>query len=138
MKVHTKTVLSHLCIMFLPVLQACAQPGPQEQIWQAEQIGQPGQIGQQTARIFSQQELDQMLAPIALYPDALLSQILMAATYPLLYSLWVPWQVVIDNQCTKLEIDTFSRSFSGNHNFCFVIVITTECINQCSSSIDLR
>ena len=31
---------------------------------------------------FAQQELDQMLAPIALYPDALLSQILMAATYP--------------------------------------------------------
>ena len=31
---------------------------------------------------FSQQELDQMLAPIALYPDPLLSQILMAATYP--------------------------------------------------------
>lgn len=32
---------------------------------------------------FSQQELDQMLAPIALYPDPLLSQILMASTYPL-------------------------------------------------------
>ena len=32
---------------------------------------------------FSQQELDQMLAPIALYPDPLLSQILMATTYPL-------------------------------------------------------
>jgi len=32
---------------------------------------------------FSQQELDSMLAPIALYPDSLLSQILMAATYPL-------------------------------------------------------
>jgi hypothetical protein len=32
---------------------------------------------------FTQQELDQMLAPIALYPDALLSQVLMAATYPL-------------------------------------------------------
>jgi hypothetical protein len=30
-----------------------------------------------------QQELDRMLAPIALYPDSLLSQILMAATYPL-------------------------------------------------------
>lgn len=30
----------------------------------------------------SQQELDTMLAPIALYPDALLSQILMASTYP--------------------------------------------------------
>src|SRR3989304_891274 len=32
---------------------------------------------------FSPQELDQMLAPVALYPDPLLSQILMAATYPL-------------------------------------------------------
>src|SRR5512147_650906 len=32
---------------------------------------------------YSQQELDQMLAPIALYPDPLLSQILMASTYPL-------------------------------------------------------
>ena len=31
---------------------------------------------------FSQPELDQMLAPVALYPDALLSQILMASTYP--------------------------------------------------------
>jgi len=34
-------------------------------------------------RAFTQQELDQMLAPIALYPDSLLSQILMASTYPL-------------------------------------------------------
>ncbi len=32
---------------------------------------------------FKQEELDQMLAPIALYPDALLVQILMASTYPL-------------------------------------------------------
>jgi len=33
-------------------------------------------------RPFRQWELDQLLAPIALYPDALLSQVLMAATYP--------------------------------------------------------
>jgi len=32
---------------------------------------------------FSKEELDQMLAPIALYPDALLAQVLMASTYPL-------------------------------------------------------
>src|SRR5712691_8150649 len=31
----------------------------------------------------TQQELDQMLAPIALYPDSLLSQIFMASSYPL-------------------------------------------------------
>ena len=33
--------------------------------------------------IFKQEELEQMLAPIALYPDSLLTQILMASTYPL-------------------------------------------------------
>ncbi|RUP10751.1 DUF3300 domain-containing protein [Hyphomicrobium sp.] len=32
---------------------------------------------------FSKQQLDQMLAPIALYPDDLLSNVLMASTYPL-------------------------------------------------------
>jgi Protein of unknown function (DUF3300) len=32
---------------------------------------------------YSQDELDQLLAPIALYPDQLLTQILIAATYPL-------------------------------------------------------
>jgi hypothetical protein len=40
--------------------------------------------GQATdGQAFKQEELDQILAPIALYPDALLAQILMAATYPL-------------------------------------------------------
>ncbi|HLG44783.1 MAG TPA: DUF3300 domain-containing protein [Reyranella sp.] len=37
----------------------------------------------QDAKTFKPEELDQMLAPIALYPDPLLSQILMAAGYPL-------------------------------------------------------
>ena len=32
---------------------------------------------------FSKEELTQMLAPIALYPDALTAQVLMASTYPL-------------------------------------------------------
>jgi len=32
---------------------------------------------------FKQEELDQLLAPIALYPDSLLTQVLMASTYPL-------------------------------------------------------
>ena len=34
-------------------------------------------------KTFSQQDLDQLLAPIALYPDDLLAQIFMASTYPL-------------------------------------------------------
>jgi uncharacterized membrane protein YgcG len=36
-----------------------------------------------TAKTFSQEELDQLVAPIALYPDSLFAQILMASTYPL-------------------------------------------------------
>ena len=36
-----------------------------------------------SGKTFSQQDLDELLAPIALYPDALLAQILMASTYPL-------------------------------------------------------
>jgi hypothetical protein len=37
----------------------------------------------QSRPAYTQAELDRMLAPIALYPDALLSQILMASTYPI-------------------------------------------------------
>ena len=42
-----------------------------------------GNVPESSEPEFSQAELDQMLAPIALYPDALLAQILMASTYPL-------------------------------------------------------
>jgi hypothetical protein len=37
----------------------------------------------QESKPFKQEQLDQMLAPIALYPDELLTQMLMASTYPL-------------------------------------------------------
>ncbi len=40
---------------------------------------------------FSEAQLDQMMAPIALYPDSLLSQILMASTYPADVSEAVKW-----------------------------------------------
>ena len=44
----------------------------------------PGASGQPAAPpAFQQAELDQLLAPIALYPDSLLAQIFMASTYPL-------------------------------------------------------
>jgi uncharacterized membrane protein YgcG len=44
----------------------------------------PGTFGQPAEQPgYKQEELDQILAPIALYPDSLLAQILMASTYPL-------------------------------------------------------
>jgi Protein of unknown function (DUF3300) len=54
-------------------------------------LGASGALGEgpapamsdQAVAQFTPEQLDQMLAPIALYPDPLLAQILMAATYPL-------------------------------------------------------
>jgi len=60
-------------------------------VWAAPTLGQSAggggsatpQSQNANAPVFSVQEIDAMVAPIALYPDALLSQVLMAATYPL-------------------------------------------------------
>ena len=43
----------------------------------------PAAFAQDRGADYRQEELDQLLAPIALYPDSLLSQVLMASTYPL-------------------------------------------------------
>jgi hypothetical protein len=47
----------------------------------APQVGMAQSTGGD--KTYKQEELDQLLAPIALYPDSLLAQILMASTYPL-------------------------------------------------------
>lgn len=49
----------------------------------AQDAAPPGAPPPQAAANFTAEQLDQMLAPVALYPDALLAQVLMAATYPL-------------------------------------------------------
>jgi hypothetical protein len=88
MKAGVRFVLAHALALPLCVSVAFAQvtelgPADQPAAVQPGQ-GQPdsGQP-QQAQPAFAQQELDQMLAPIALYPDSLLSQILMASTYPI-------------------------------------------------------
>ena len=51
----------------------------------------PGSAWAQNAPTFKDEELDQMLAPIALYPDSLLAQVLMASTYPADVAAAVAW-----------------------------------------------
>ena len=46
------------------------------------QSAPPAQTQQQPPP-FTAEQLDQLVAPIALYPDPLLAQVLMASTYPL-------------------------------------------------------
>src|SRR4029450_4934971 len=49
----------------------------------APTTGQPQTAAADTRKTFTAAQLDQLLAPVALYPDPLLAQILMGATYPL-------------------------------------------------------
>ena len=44
---------------------------------------QPAPPAQSPAQLLSPEQLDTLVAPVALYPDALLSQVLVASTYPL-------------------------------------------------------
>src|SRR5262249_32209607 len=56
------------------VLMAQQDPYPQQPLYAAPV--QPG------GQLLTPQQLDSLVAPIALYPDALLSQVLVASTYP--------------------------------------------------------
>ena len=67
-------------------------PAASETTSRASQATEPASLNEtpraamlppQLAPLLQAEQLDQMLAPVALYPDALLAQILMASTYPL-------------------------------------------------------
>ncbi|HEY1922445.1 MAG TPA: DUF3300 domain-containing protein [Tepidisphaeraceae bacterium] len=70
----------------------------------------------------TQEELDQALAPVALYPDSLLSQLLMASTYPLEVveaDRWVKANKDLkgDALATELEKQTWDPSVKSLVNF---------------------
>lgn len=56
-------------------------PAPSARAAQDAPAAQSAPAGEKSA--FSQDQLEQIVAPIALYPDSLLAQILMSSTYPL-------------------------------------------------------
>ncbi len=60
-----------ITLLVLALLPGCAKAQPS---------GYPAYT--EVEPLYSRQELAQMLAPVALYPDALLAQVLMASTYP--------------------------------------------------------
>ncbi len=75
-KILARCLVTLACVAPLPSVHAQVAAAP---------TGAAGAVapGTTAAPAFSQQELDQLVAPIALYPDALLTQVLMASTYPL-------------------------------------------------------
>ncbi len=60
---------------------------------------------------YSKQQLDQMLAPIALYPDDLLTNVLMASTYPLDVVAADRWRR--DPQNAKLKGDALTKALEN-------------------------
>ena len=60
---------------------------------------------------FSKQQLDQMLAPIALYPDDLLTNVLMASTYPLDVVQAARWRKDPDN--ARLKGDALAKALQA-------------------------
>ena len=78
------SVLIYLLVVVLTWSLVFAQPASEPKLGAEPTPASPPPSAPMSARpAFTQQELDQMLAPIALYPDQLLSHILTAATYPL-------------------------------------------------------
>ncbi|HWO17114.1 MAG TPA: DUF3300 domain-containing protein, partial [Solirubrobacterales bacterium] len=65
----------------LPVVAQPASPPPSTTTTAAAPASAP----------FKQEEIEQLVAPVALYPDALLAQVLMASTYPLEVVLAARW-----------------------------------------------
>jgi hypothetical protein len=81
--------------------------------------------------VFKQEELEQMLAPIALYPDSLLTQILMASTYPLEVVQADRWakknkDMKGDALAKALEAQTWDPSVKSLVNFPQVLQMMSE------------
>src|SRR5262249_7959888 len=71
LKFLTQLLAFILFVAFAPIASAQTQPAPAP-------ASAPAQD-----QLLSAGEIDALLSPVALYPDTLLSQVLMAATYPL-------------------------------------------------------
>lgn len=81
MKTMMRYGLQWTCLWCFALLPCVLPDTAHAQASQAQAQAQPASQSQ-SQKIYNNQQLDQMLAPVALYPDALLSQIFMATTYP--------------------------------------------------------
>ena len=87
--------------------------------------------GDSSPKKLSQEELAQLLAPIALYPDELVSQILMASTYPLEVVQADRWakshkQSAGDTLAKQLEKEAWDPSVKSMINFPTVLASMSE------------
>lgn len=91
-----KYLLIYLCIL-------CVVVGSLVQLAQADE--QDTSSINELGSVLDQAEVDQMLAPIALYPDTLLSHILVASTYPLEVVQAARWRNANDSLDAEQALD---------------------------------
>src|SRR6516165_4938387 len=85
------------------------QPAPPSPAPVPPEAGQPPE--QPASSPFKSEELDQILAPIALYPDELIVQILTASTYPLEIVMAARWAA--DPKNAVLKGDALAQALEG-------------------------
>jgi len=103
MTAHTTVRRAALVFMAATLGWATAPRGPVAPAWAQA----PAATAPQNTRL-TQPQLEQMLAPIALYPDDLLMQVLMASTYPLEVVQAKRWLAKADN--AKLKGDALTKA----------------------------
>src|SRR6266853_1361087 len=88
---------------------------------------------------YTQQQLDQMLAPIALYPDQLVLQILMASTFPLQIDQAARWLDNPSNAALKSDalvnaLQPMNWDPSVKSITAFPAIVTVEAMRICDTS----
>lgn len=115
--------LASLLVLTQPALHAQEAPAPTPT--------QPSATDQAKAVPFKPEELEQIVAPIALYPDALLAQVMMASTYPLEVVLAARWSaehpdVKGDAVAKAVETETWDPSVKSMVAFPDVLKMMNE------------
>lgn len=86
----------------------CALLAPGEAIWSAQEQA-PAASGQQETVKIPPDQLDSLVAPIALYPDPMLAQVLAASTYPLEIMQLQQWLTKNKGLKDKALVDAVSK-----------------------------
>jgi hypothetical protein len=94
----------------------------------------PAAASTQSQQLLSAGELDQLLAPIALYPDALLADVLMASTYPLEVVQADRWAK--DNKSLKGDALGKALEAQGWDKSVKSLVVTPDVLNTMSTKLD--
>ena len=133
----TRLLLALFCLTTLSLAQSPPSQPPADQPAAAASASQPAAAAAPDAAPaadqpnFKPEELEQMLAPIALYPDSLVSQVLMASTYPIEVveaDRWVKANTSLkgDALAKELEKQTWDPSVRSLVNFPDVLAMMSQ------------